>query len=531
MRVFFPAALVAAVLLFGAVFVPYAGVQYDEALFIKAVYNDPTVEHAVKFGDVRVPIMLIEYIGTLKAGVYAALLKMLPANVWTLRVPTLLVAALAVALFYLTIRRVTGTAVAALASGLLATDAVYILTSVFDWGPVAFQHLLFAAALYCGVRYAQEARLWLLFACGLCCGLALWDKALFVWLLAGAGVALTAVFPRQSWALASRRQTALLIAAGFILGALPFLYYNKIHPLATFRGNVQVSGESKIQKIRMLDKTLDGHGLVGYLVRHSPEGFPRDLRFAEKVPLFIATRVVAPQGSWQHLLFAVVLFGSPLLWFTRWRREFFFAYITFLVAWLLSILNPATGGGAHHTILLYPLPHWLLALCVAWLAETWPRRGLQVSAAVIAFCAFSNLLLLNQHLAQFISSGPTAIWTDAIFPLTGKLKDYDGRKFVSVDWGVVTGVRYLSGGQAVFAGREDGITLDFDTPLRDARLQSFLADPSVLFIARAEGKEVFAGTRERFFGYARQHGYQGRMLDSVADRHGSAMFEIWEFRR
>ncbi len=77
----------------------------------------------------------------------------------------------------------------------------------------------------------------------LCFGLALWNKAIFLWALAGvcAGV-LTAFYP---WA---RREFTVhnvkIAAAAFLLGASPFLYYNIRHPLATFSENAHLEPEA-----------------------------------------------------------------------------------------------------------------------------------------------------------------------------------------------------------------------------------------------------------------------------------------------
>ncbi len=328
----------------GVVFIPYAGIQFDEVLFVEAIYSSFRVEHAMKFGEFHLPIMLLTYMGTIKAGIYALLLRVADASVWTLRLPPLIWACASVSLFFLTMRRLCGAKPALLASLLIATDAVYLLTSVFDWGPVALQHLLMSVALYCGVRFAQERRTWQAAVAAGACGLALWDKAVFVWLLAGAGVALLAVFPRECAAILRQRKTALAVLGCFVLGALPFLYYNKIHPLRTITANLEEDEQPRLNKVRMLDKTLDGGGLFGYLVQHSPEGFPQDLRWVEKVPLFASGKLRAPQTSWQHLLLVGAMLFAPLLWFTPYRRPVLFALLMFMVAWLLMIYSRATGG-------------------------------------------------------------------------------------------------------------------------------------------------------------------------------------------
>ena len=115
--------------------------------------------------------MLMTYIGALKAAIYAPILLLAGSGHLTLQVPVLGFGAVSIGLFFLALRRLTDTRVAILASLLLATDAVYLLTCVFDWGPVALQHLLVTAAPYALVRFGQEGRGALAVCGGAVCGL------------------------------------------------------------------------------------------------------------------------------------------------------------------------------------------------------------------------------------------------------------------------------------------------------------------------------------------------------------------------
>ena len=53
----------------GLVFLPHLGLQNDEAIFANAIY-EPKAVYAVKIGHSRVPLMLMSYLGTLKALAY-----------------------------------------------------------------------------------------------------------------------------------------------------------------------------------------------------------------------------------------------------------------------------------------------------------------------------------------------------------------------------------------------------------------------------------------------------------------------------
>ena len=104
--------------------------------------------------------MMMSYLGALKAWLYRPIFSLFGIGVWSLREPPLVAGALSVWLFYLLfLRRVAGPRAAALIGcSLLAADSIYLLTVCFDWGPVAFQHLLLiGGALLLLLRFYQKS--------------------------------------------------------------------------------------------------------------------------------------------------------------------------------------------------------------------------------------------------------------------------------------------------------------------------------------------------------------------------------------
>lgn len=518
--------------LIGLVFIPYAGAQYDEVLFTDSIYAPGAVEYSTRLGQMKVPVMLMTYIGTLKAALYVPVFRLLGNSHLSLRAPVLLCGAATVFLFFVIARRLAGTRMAMAVTVLLATDAVFLLTCVFDWGPVALQHLLLAGALYSGFRYAETKQARWLFACNLATGLALWDKAIFIWLLAGFGIALLACFRKELWEVLASRRLLLAAAGGFLIGAAPLIYYNIRRPLKTFYANAQVDDSVPVSfKLLSLDKTMDGSGLFGYLVRESPEGPPENLKFLEKIPLFLSGALGAPRSSWQHLLLVAALMLSPLAWFgARPRLAVFLPLgMVFSIALMMSTQN--AGGTQHHTILLWPVPQLILVLVLAEISARWPRRGAAAALAATLLCAASNATILNQYLAQFISSGPTVIWTNAIRPLVNELGKHHGRLVFAADWGISEQVQFYGAGKIGFHRPADGVVISLHEPLSQAYVEKSLADPKTLFVTHTEGREAFVGVRQKLIDFAAERGYRDEVLQVIKDRHGVPIFEIHEFKR
>ncbi len=518
----------------GLVFIPYAGAQYDEALFTMAIFRPAQVEATLKipYTATRVPSMLMTYLGTLKAWIYTPIFKLFGTTHLTLRLPVLLFSAVSIWLFFLALRRLAGTKAAVLASLLLATDAIYLLTNVFDWGPVALQHLFFCACLYCGVRFAQEKRARWLFLGSMSAGLAMWDKALFVWLLTGMSIALVAVFPKQIWRLLRDKRLAAALVCGFVLGAAPFLYYNQVRKLRTFTANTEVDEQEAFSKLIALDRTFSGSGLFGYLVRDSSVGAPQNLKTWERIPLRINGILGEPRDSWQHLLLAFALMAAPLLcWASPNRKAAILFVLGGVVTYGLMIGTKKAGGSLHHTVLLWPLPHLILGLAAGAVALRWPRRVWPATAALIVCAILSNLAVLNTHLAQFIAFGPAISFNDAVRPLVNDLGRRPGRLVFAADWGILQQVEFYSNGRIGMHPGSDGIVIGLPDELSKQHLRASLADPQMLFVTFTDGNDMFPNTRRKLLDFAASEGYKDNVLAVIPDRHSAPIFEIHEFRR
>jgi hypothetical protein len=199
------------------------------------------------------------------------------------------------------------------------------------------------------------------------------------------------------------------------------------------------------------------------------------------------------------------------------------------MAWLLLFLTPKAGAGLHHTILLWPLPHILLAFGAAEVARRWPRRGPAWAAALILLSTAANAAVVNQYLAQLIAAGPTDLWSDAIRPAVGDLGRRAGRTVISIDWGITQPANYYGAGRIKTNFRSDSFTRTLPDPSSREDLLYVLSQPESVFVCHTEGHEVFPGVRRRFLDLAAAEGYQARLLNVIPDRHRVPMFEIYEF--
>jgi hypothetical protein len=440
-------------LLPAVVLIPRLGVQGDEALFAAGVYPGISIEYRPG----GVPVMLMSYVGALKSWLYTPLFALWKPSVWSLRIPVVLLAGLSVVLFAFVMDRMFGWVAACAGALLLATDPEFLLMSTFDWGPVVLQMLL---ALGAALLIVKQRPVW----ASLLLGLAVWNKAVFVWFLAPALLLLAWVIPRRKW---------IPCFLAFAAGCAPLLLYNLTGEGRTFRDNAHFSTGYLDYKASMVRDTLDGSSLFGYLV-------------AEGDSVLLRRTLTA--------LAAIIAFATLALRSKR-RRLVLLSAGWFLASWLLMCLS---GGGwaSHHIVLLWPVPHLLIALAVADLYQWRPKLALTLTAILVV-----SALAVSARYVQLAYARPGPLWSPAIVPLAGELTATPASTpVIAGDWGIAHPVLLLTEGRVApsFPG---------STPLT----------PGTLWLTRPDGHEVQSGANERLREAAAAQGLRVKLRSDFRD--------------
>jgi 4-amino-4-deoxy-L-arabinose transferase-like glycosyltransferase len=524
-------ALAACLLFFltGSAFVSRLGIQNDEALFANGIFKPYAVAYKYPWGRAGVPLMLMSYLGTLKSWLYRPIFQWFGVGVSVVRLPMLLAGAASVWLFYRLLRRVAGERAALLGCGLLAADSLYLLTTCFDWGPVALQHLLILSGMLLLLGFYQHpSHLRLAGGCFLL-GMAMWDKALAAWMIGGIGLALILVFPRQIVGVTTLRRVVISVFF-FALGALPLIVYNIDQPLATFRGNASWDTSDLAGKGRLLAATADGSALFGWL---NDEGWQtRDPHLPDGTLQSASARISALAGHPRHSLM-LYAFGLALLLAPLARghalRAIVFALLAIAFAWVQMAVTANAGGSVHHAILLWPLPQMVIAISFAAASRRLRAAGIPALAVVLAVLMVSGLLVTNEYHFLMVRNGGSPNWTDAIFRLADYMKGVSSSNVFCMDWGIMDNMRLLSRGKLPLRVGTDPIT----KPALDAADREYLArtiaGPGHVFINHTKDFEFFPGINDKLVKYAADAGYRREVMAVIPDSHGRPAYEVYRF--
>jgi hypothetical protein len=520
--------LTIAVLLFtllGFVLIPLAGIQDDEALFTVPLFAGGYPPFSLNIFGHHPPLMVFAYTGALKTYFFWPVLKLFTPSPYSLRVPVLLVGSITILGLYYFARKIAGPRAALFAAILLASDPTFLLSNTFDWGPVALQHLLLVAGL-CLIVTGN------LFAACFVFGLALWEKSVFVWSMAGlaaGGMAAYLLEIRQALrpnGVPDKRKLAYA-ALAFVIGASPLVVYNIKSGNQTVHTTAHFSLEHLPLKAQELGLALNGDGLFRFLAAEAWETNPKDVD--DSLPANIAENIHDLSGdhrsSWFAYAVALALLAAPLWWRTPFRKPALFAMVFSAATFACMAVTRDAGEAIHHTVLLWPMPQLFVGVVLAAVPWRW------LSGILASLLVLSNLLVINQYVFQLEQYGADGGFTDAIYPLSAQLPIAADDKIYAMDWGLTETLTFLHRGKLPLLPAAD----PFFTSTPDAEEQKMIAkllsDPHGLFLGHVPEREVFTGVRERLQAAALAAGYRKQMLQVIPDSTGRPVFEIFRFQK
>lgn len=481
------------------------GLQYDEVLF-----GGPAIGHrlrtfvtySLRIGGVEVPVMLMQYIGAVKAWLYAPIFALFGTGPIAVRLPVVLLGAITIVCVFQTARHLFDERVALLAAAFVAVDPSFICSVRCDWGPVAVMFVTKMSALALLTRYAATRRASLLFAASLLTGVGIFDKFNFVWHVASLCVAGVVCWPQALRALTPK--TLAIAVTGVLLGCWPLLVYNLVTRGGTFAA---VSAQpdffaALVHKLYTLEGAMRG-AQIPRMITRAPDPWPTTL-----------------------LLQATLL--SPLVAFVSrrhlaWRSWAFCALISLGIVAAI-VLTPGAVG-PHHSLMLWPFPHLMIAATFLAFVDTargWasaPRAFGYVAALAFAIAFPVRALAVDfRWLTALRESGGRALWSDAIYGLADAVAADAEHRYYLMDWGFLTQILLLHPTATNFQ--------DLSGPGSEAQIASRMRDPDARFVFHAPESAAFMVGRNAFTDALRASGTHEVILRRFEQHDGEVVMWI-----
>jgi 4-amino-4-deoxy-L-arabinose transferase-like glycosyltransferase len=486
-------------------FLPLPGIQEDEALFLTPFLRGHYPLYSWRVGSHLVPLMLMDYIGALKTWIYLPVFKLWRPGPWSMRLPVCFFSLLTVGVLAVFLRRITSARIALVTALLLATDAPFVLTGVFDWGPVCLLLLATALFLFLFQRFTTGgSRVWLS-AAFFAAGLATWEKALFVVILFALALAWLLVFPARvrQW---MQVRNVVVSALAFFAGAAPLIAFNLQRGASTVTAGRYLPQVAPREKLMMLQHTLDGRALEHYMFRSfaSEKISLTEQPLEDRVAHWYRQSSLHPASLLLPAL-VVALLALPFLRASRLFRPLLFCWIASAAAEAVMLIYRDAGAGPHHTVLLYPAPQFIVAATICALAERIPtpvKAPLAVWAIALVL-AGSNLWLLHGYYVEGRQNGFSAIWTNGDRKLASTVASVH-MPVAILDWGLQNAIQVTM---------SDQVEIVEPTPVR----------PGVLYVGHCDGYVIDESRSRDYLPFLRATGV-------VADPEGAPLFCLFESR-
>lgn len=512
-------------------YITLPGIHHDELLpaipAIHLIKGETKAYHidtwACTIAGRTFPIMVMEYMGSLKSYLLAGVFSLFGTNVVSFRLTGILVSVLGLMFMARFAAENFGWKVALFSVWLVATDPSFIIFTKTDFGPIAIPFLLRMAALFYLMRWWQTPSLMAaLIVAGALLGLGIYDKVDFLWFVIALCL-VTGGFHLMSITRVQGNPKYLLFAliAGLATSA-PFWLYNLTHHWITFRmaamPGQKISITNLIEQVpiryRILTFTLNGEVSNGWMFDANPLSY-----FGISSTLLIPFSAVA----------MIILLAAAILT----RRQWLAVFPILMWIMLVQIFLIPRLIWAHHFLGLYPFPHLSVALMFALVLPTISNRSsyrkllstLGSFCILIAVCI--NLIVVTNYHRLMRETGGTGLWSDAIYQLAEALKtEYGNRPIQVMDWGINNQLFFLS------AGELDLREFFWFQPTSHAtdQLLRLIADPKNVFVLHAPLVTAFPNARAALYDAARRCSAVKTYERDFYDRSSQLVYTIVEFK-
>jgi len=513
------------------------GINYDEVLdavpAMQFLQGQPIdAAGRLQLGGRHWPLMTMPYIGATTSYVMAAGFAALGVNTVALRLTTVGVGLLSLALIWGFLREFFDERVAALSVMLLALDPTYIFWS--RMGAWVAQPLLpiTVLTLWSLYRWHRTGNQAFMVLAAFCLGFGLYTKMLFLWvwvalviawLLLNAGLRQGKSSPRAP-TLPGRITPGGLISAGIalLIGISPLIVYN-------------LQGGKTLEFFRDAILSQETARLVAL---ETLKGIPR-VAMADLATLLDGSWFAPRYGTGAINSLALPALIASLLLIAglsvRRRLSYDLKRVALLAILLASIplMSAATSisQGAEHLIILWPAPQALIAVAVFSLVDVAAQQRAPVRPIASALIAVAAVTLIAaqgwttaRHHQDLARTGGTGHFSDAISDLAADMMASPPGRLIALDWGFKRNLQFLSEGRL---NPEEWFVYGPPGRQTETYLEQLAGQPGLLYLFHSPEYTAFRDHWELFERVAYRKGLSPVVWKSYTQRDGRPVYHVY----
>lgn len=483
------------------------GVFYDELLYTNAALG-MIDSNFVNLHIGSFPILLMDYIGALKAWIYYPIFRIFGVSVFSIRFPNIAFSSMTLVFLYMFVRKQMGKSTALLTLIITSFDPSFIVHERMDFGPTVIALFFRVVSLIVIFKFIEKKHLKYGFLLLVCLLAGTFNKIDFVWFASSVILSMVLIYRStllsfiRSIDLFQRRMIFITFFTGSIL-AIVFLWQTKYYQ------SIDLFYYSHL--VRVVKMGLELIGGTGFYNSY----------LGTTNPIF----------SYVLAGLCIILCLFRFIYIIRSRiknnyslRYYFMVSILVMIGFQIVITNKS--GASWHLFSLYPIPQILVADALVWLIQ---RKNITANALVLVFSLYMGLYFSYVNYIQIRDYGnPKNIyWSPAIYELIRYAKTQDAR-FVSVDWGTHTQLQTFDHKKGKYY---DMWTKLVASPLHSPFIKRFTKDfvttkKPVIFILYANRYESFPLARQNFFMIVKQSNATMRKVKEISN-NDDVVYELY----
>jgi len=432
------------------------GLYYDEAVFagmardfLEARHDSPHMPGHLTLNllDRPFPILIQSYLGALKSWLLMPVFGLFGSSQSVLRMANLGWSVFGILLFILWSRKLFGTRESLIAGCLLALDPSFFYLSLLDWGAAVPSFVFRNGAILLVILAFKRRSIGYFLLAGLAFGLCFFNKIDFLVFLGGMAVSSFLVWREESIALLrSNRGGLVALVLGFILGAGPILSNLPQIVKETVTGGFLFDMDEMPEKINTLLAMYDG----SYFYRLFMAG-----GLFYRIEQISSTVWTPLGGSLLACIFLQIIFWwQPAADMDKRKKQTFILLAGVFIT--VGILLMPGAVRIHHTALVYPFPHLIIAFTLVGVWDIWRRSPerkwpLRSSVLLVTLVVLSSqLYAIRQTQSVIRRTGGSGWWSSALNSFCREYEHSTDISIVSMDWGFNEQLVFLTNGPRLF---------------------------------------------------------------------------------
>jgi 4-amino-4-deoxy-L-arabinose transferase-like glycosyltransferase len=518
------------------------GLNHDEALDAVAgmqVVLGQRLDAAgvANIGGHQWPIMVMPYVGAISSYLVMPALAAFGVSVLTLRASMVALGLVTLLAAWLLLRELLDERAAGLAVLLLAVSPSFVFWTRMGSYISLPMIPLWCVAVWGLARWQRRRKSRYLVLAGLCLGLGLSTKALFVWIPISLVVAWLILSPAVGQGPGWRRwlwpfsvtppfsYAAAVIA--FAVGAAPFLLYNLLTKGGTWHALTANLGQTQLYGVRNLALL---ENLVTVLRVDLP-GFLNGGWFASTLGGPELNPVAGPALLVSAAVLLILAFMRRLPY--RWRPLALLA--TLFVSMLALSAFTISSLGANHLSITWPIPQAIVAtaaISLGDLVSTMVARGPAIRKGLAVALALAVTLVVGaeawttlRYHRTLAATGGVGQHSDAIYGLAADLQTAGNTPVVALDWGFRRNLQILTQGRInpeeryTFGPEPDQAYIDY--------INTRVGQGPAIYLFHAPGNTAFGGHWDLFEDAAYRHGLAPVLWRHYEQRTGKPNIEAY----